>query len=99
MNPDMNRNLYENGLLRDIHDCFCRLDLHSCQVSDIEMGYLFKELVQQFPEMSNETADEQFASQELYQFPVDLLLINDDEALTCKDTAAVAGEINIEDMT
>jgi len=57
------------------------VDLHPDKVSNIEMGYLYEELVRQFSELSNETAGEHFTPREAIGLMVDLLFIDDDEAL------------------
>jgi len=48
------------------------------------MGYLFEELIRRFSEISNETAGEHFTPREVVQLLVDLLLANDDDALSGK---------------
>ena len=45
------------------------------------MGYLYEELVRKFSELSNETAGEHFTPREVIRLMVDLLFIEDDEAL------------------
>jgi type I restriction enzyme M protein len=35
---------------------FCEIDLHPDNVSNLEMGYLYEELIRRFSELSNETA-------------------------------------------
>jgi type I restriction enzyme M protein len=57
------------------------VDLHPDAVSNIEMGYLYEELVRKFSELSNETAGEHFTPREVIRLMVDLLFIEDDEAL------------------
>jgi len=57
------------------------VDLHPDTVSNVEMGYLYEELVRQFSELSNETAGEHFTPREVIRLMVDLLFIEDDEAL------------------
>ena len=37
---------------------FCEIDLHPEAVSNLEMGYLYEELIRRFSELSNETAGE-----------------------------------------
>src|SRR5208282_4581112 len=39
---------------------FADIDLHPELVSNLEMGYLYEELVRRFSELSNETAGEHF---------------------------------------
>ena len=57
------------------------VDLHPKNVSNVEMGYLYEELVRRFSELSNETAGEHFTPREVIRLMVDLLFIEDDEAL------------------
>ncbi|MGH8552872.1 MAG: HsdM family class I SAM-dependent methyltransferase, partial [Methylococcales bacterium] len=51
-------------------------------MSNIEMGYLFEELIRRFSEISNETAGEHFTPREVIRLIVDLLIANDDAKLT-----------------
>jgi type I restriction enzyme M protein len=48
------------------------------------MGYLFEDLIRRFSEISNETAGEHFTPREVIRLIVDLLLVNDAQALTGK---------------
>jgi type I restriction enzyme M protein len=57
------------------------VDLHPEKVSNVEMGYLYEELIRRFSELSNETAGEHFTPREVIRLMVDLLFIEDDEAL------------------
>jgi type I restriction enzyme M protein len=57
------------------------VDLHPDRVSNVEMGYLYEELIRRFSELSNETAGEHFTPREVIRLMVDLLFIEDDEAL------------------
>ena len=57
------------------------VDLHPDTVSNTEMGYLYEELIRRFSELSNETAGEHFTPREVIRLMVDLLFIEDDEAL------------------
>ena len=65
-------------------DRFCQVDLHPDNVTNIEMGYVFEELIRRFSEMSNETAGEHFTPREVIRLIVDLLIANDDVKLTGK---------------
>ena len=46
------------------------------------MGYIFEDLIRKFSEQSNETAGEHFTPREVIRLMVNLLFIEDDEALT-----------------
>jgi type I restriction enzyme M protein len=61
---------------------FADIDLHPEAVSNLEMGYLYEELVRRFSELSNETAGEHFTPREVIRLMVNLLFIEDEEALT-----------------
>ena len=61
---------------------FCEIDLHPQAVSNLEMGYLYEELVRRFSELSNETAGEHFTPREVIRLMVNLLFIEDDDLLT-----------------
>ena len=50
-------------------------------VSNMEMGYIFEELIRKFSEQSNETAGEHFTPREVIKFMVTLLFAEDDEVL------------------
>ncbi len=62
---------------------FAEIDLHPKVVSNIEMGYLYEELIRRFSELSNETAGEHFTPREVIRLMVNLLFIDDaDDILT-----------------
>jgi type I restriction enzyme M protein len=61
---------------------FAEIDLHPSVVSNLEMGYLYEELIRRFSELSNETAGEHFTPREVIRLMVNLLFAEDDEALT-----------------
>jgi len=61
---------------------FAQIDLHPDTVSNAEMGNLFEELIRRFAELSNETAGEHFTPREVIRLMVNLLFLEDSEALT-----------------
>ncbi len=63
---------------------FCDIDLHPDKVSNIEMGYIFEELIRRFNEASNEEAGDHFTPREVIRLMVDLLFSPDGESLTRK---------------
>jgi type I restriction enzyme M protein len=69
------------NLLYKVIGRFVDVDLHPDVVSNIEMGYLYEELVRKFSELSNETAGEHFTPREVIRLMVNLLFIEDDELL------------------
>jgi type I restriction enzyme M protein len=79
---DQLKRLKEADILWQIFERFCQIDLHPTNVSNIEMGYLFEDLIRRFSEISNETAGEHFTPREVIRLIVDLLIANDHDALT-----------------
>lgn len=53
-------------------------------VSTLEMGYIFEELIRKFAELSNETAGEHFTPREVIRLMVNLLFVNDKDILRRK---------------
>lgn len=76
--------LDEANLLFLVASRFSEVDLHPDNVSSIEMGYVFEELIRKFSELSNETAGEHFTPREVIRLMVNLLFLNDKEILTKK---------------
>ncbi len=66
---------------------FADIDLHPDAVSNLEMGYLYEELIRRFSELSNETAGEHFTPREVIRLMVNLLFIEDEKAL--RDAGAI----------
>ncbi len=74
--------LAKSGLLYMVTEKFANIDLHPDRVSNAEMGAVFEELIRKFAELSNETAGEHFTPREVIRLMVNLLFIEDDQALT-----------------
>ena len=74
--------LAKSGLLYLVTEKFANIDLHPEVVSNARMGAVFEELIRKFAELSNETAGEHFTPREVIRLMVNLLFIEDDEALT-----------------
>lgn len=74
--------LSESNLLYLVLDEFLKINLHPDVVSNIEMGYIFEELIRRFSEQSNETAGEHFTPREVIKLMVNILFDADKEALT-----------------
>lgn len=79
---DQLKRLNEAALLWKVFEQFVTLDLRPKSVSTLAMGYLFEDLIRRFSEISNETAGEHFTPREVIRLIVDLLLVNDAQALT-----------------
>lgn len=63
---------------------FSEIDLHPETVSNIEMGYIFEDLIRRFNEASNEEAGDHFTPREVIRLMVDILFEPDSEILTSK---------------
>lgn len=61
---------------------FSTANLHPNEVTNVEMGYIFEELIRRFSEQSNETAGEHFTPREVIKLMVNLLFINGTDELT-----------------
>jgi type I restriction enzyme M protein len=70
------------NLLYKVIGKFAEIDLHPDAVSNMEMGYLYEELIRKFSELSNETAGEHFTPREVIRLMVNLLFIDDADVLT-----------------
>jgi len=73
--------LSKAGLLYLVTEKFANIDLHPGEVTNEQMGHIFEELIRKFAELSNETAGEHFTPREVIALMVNLLFIEDDEAL------------------
>lgn len=69
------------NLLYRVVGKFVDVDLHPDRVSNLEMGYLYEELIRKFSELSNETAGEHFTPREVIRLMVNLLFAEDDDLL------------------
>lgn len=63
---------------------FCEIDLHPRKVPNIEMGYIFEDLIRRFNEASNETAGDHFTPREVIRLMVNLIFEPDSDILTTK---------------
>lgn len=76
--------LDKSNLLFLIVKRFAEVDLHPGAVPNIEMGYIFEELIRKFADLSNETAGEHFTPREVIRLMVNILFLNDKDILTKK---------------
>lgn len=76
--------LDEAGLLFLVTERFKNIDLHPDQVSNLEMGYVFEELIRKFNEAMDENPGEHFTPREVIRLMVNLLLTRDKDALAEK---------------
>jgi type I restriction enzyme M protein len=76
------RRMDEADLLYRVISSFADVDLHPSKVSNLEMGYIYEELIRRFSELSNETAGHHFTPREVIRLMVNLLFANDEHTLT-----------------
>jgi type I restriction enzyme M protein len=74
--------LRKANLLYLVTKKFAEIDLHPKKVSNAQMGTIFEELIRRFAEASNATAGDHFTPREVIRLMVNLLFIEDDDALT-----------------
>jgi len=70
----------KSDILFQVVSKFANIDLSEMQ--DLEMGYIFEELIRRFAELSNETAGEHFTPREVIKLMVNILFAADNDALT-----------------
>lgn len=58
-----------------------KADLHPDKVSNIEMGYIFEEIIRKFSETHNEDAGQHYTPREVIELMVSILFSNDEELL------------------
>ncbi|GEO27950.1 hypothetical protein AAC03nite_37350 [Alicyclobacillus acidoterrestris] len=69
--------LDRSNLLYQVMQRFATIDLHPDNVNNVQMGYIFEELIRKFAEVSNETAGEHFTPREVIRLMVNLLFNED----------------------
>jgi type I restriction enzyme M protein len=74
--------LHKAKLLYLVTEKFAGFNLHPSSVDNVQMGLVFEELIRKFAEISNETAGEHFTPREVIRLMVNLLFIEDSDALT-----------------
>ena len=74
--------LHKAKLLYLVTEKFAGFNLHPSSVDNLQMGLVFEELIRKFAEISNETAGEHFTPREVIRLMVNLLFIEDSDALT-----------------
>lgn len=59
-----------------------KADLHPDKISNLEMGYIFEEIIRKFSEAHNEDAGQHYTPREVIELMVNILFTNDDDILT-----------------
>lgn len=60
-------------------------DLHPDKISNLEMGYIFEEIIRRFSEAHNEDAGQHYTPREVIELMVNILFIGDDKFLSGKN--------------
>lgn len=81
--------LKKAGLLYLVMQKFAEINLNADTVDNLEMGYMFEELIRKFSEQSNETAGEHFTPREVIELIVEILLDPDMNDITTTDGKVV----------
>ena len=76
--------LSKAGLLYMVIQKFAEINMSAEAIDNLEMGYMFEELIRRFSEQSNETAGEHFTPREVIELMVEVLLDPDMEDITTK---------------
>ena len=79
--PNTIDKLEDANLLFQVMEKFKTIDLHPDKVSNLEMGYIFEELIRKFNEALDENPGEHFTPREVIQLMVSLLLSQDLDSL------------------
>ena len=64
-----------------------RADLHPDRISNLEMGYIFEEIIRRFSEAHNEDAGQHYTPREVIQLMVNVLFHDDNDALSGNSVA------------
>ena len=64
-----------------------KADLHPAHISNLEMGYIFEEIIRRFSEAHNEDAGQHYTPREVIELMVNILF-NDDSAFLAGDSVA-----------
>lgn len=72
----------EAGILFMVIQRFASIDLRPAVVSNLEMGYIYEELIRVNAALSNEEAGEHFTPREVIHLMVNLLFADEDQLLT-----------------
>ena len=59
-----------------------KADLHPDKISNLEMGYIFEEIIRRFSEAHNEDAGQHYTPREVIELMVNILFNNDSDILT-----------------
>ena len=64
-----------------------RANLHPSEISNLEMGYIFEEIIRRFSEAHNEDAGQHYTPREVIQLMVNILFYDDNDILSGNNVA------------
>lgn len=93
-NFDLNKQIEKmagNGILYQVIDTFNseKANLHPSYVSNIEMGYIFEEIIRRFNELSNEEAGQHYTPREVIELMVNLIFEDEEDLADSSKIKAV----------
>ncbi len=86
---DQINTMVEKGLLYEVIREFttAKADLHPSKVSNIEMGYVFEEIIRKFSEAANASAGQHYTPREVIRLMVNILFAEDNDLLSQEGAA------------
>ena len=86
----------EKGILYIVIKEFAgeRGNLHPNEISNLEMGYIFEEIIRKFSEAHNEDAGQHYTPREVIQLMVNILFYDDNDVLSGNNVAKTIYEIS-----
>lgn len=79
--PSKLKKMADKDKLYTVFEKICSMDLHPDKISNLEMGYLYEDLIRKFSEAANEDAGDHYTPREVVTLIAKLLLNNDREAI------------------
>lgn len=79
--PAKLKKMADKDKLYGVFEKICNMDLHPVVISNLQMGYLYEDLIRKFSEAANEDAGDHFTPREVVRLIAKLLLNNDREAI------------------
>jgi type I restriction enzyme M protein len=79
--PAKLKKMADKDKLYGVFEKICNMDLHPKAITNLQMGYLYEDLIRKFSEAANEDAGDHFTPREVVRLIAKLLLNNDREAI------------------
>lgn len=79
--PAKLKKMDDKDKLYGVFEKICNMDLHPNVITNLQMGYLYEDLIRKFSEAANEDAGDHFTPREVVRLIAKLLLNNDREAI------------------